>query len=1117
MNTEFSRQRFDSWNDFGSVLMQQGRVQLDADWNEFNEIIDRRLRAETVDILGRGIVPKQTPEGFNPSFDPGSKKLTIGPGRMYVDGLLAENHGKAPAGQPLDFDPALSELRGSSAIGYEEQPYYPNPAALPTSAGPNLIYLDVWHRELTNIEMPGLVEPAVGVDTTTRIQTAWQVRVLENAQGVNLSCSTPDDQIPGWLDIITPSAGRLTTAATGVPSLDDPCLVPPTGGYRSLENRCYRIEIHSVDPNTGAAAFKWARDNRSMTAAIISIPAANQIVLDRVQWDSLLRFSAGDWVEITDDWREFAGRPGIIAKISAPVEDSTRTITLSVNLSAADFPLNAQNQPDPARHTRIRKWDQSGIVRDSNGNVVKDLNADNSGVIPLKTDGTSILIEDGIQITFSLAVIASGPSRFRPGDYWVFAARAADASIEILTAAPPRGVHHHYCRLGLLTSTGATDCRQLWPPDFGGECCACTVCVTPHSHANNTMTLQQAIDKAKETGGTVCVAPGTYALTATLQVSGARSIRIKGQGWQTILAYAPAQEGNVISMPAILVQDTQDFVLEDLALTISGLTGSGQPMLALLNSKEISVNHCLFVGARAELFNPSSVSAGAATNALIGIGLGGTLQNIRVYQSYFLTAIGVSDWTEPKKAAGKRGASAIVNRLITTGLWIRNNTFQCALQGVSFQGMSAHLGSSEIAGNVILGCSQNGIIATGVVDSKVYSGSHFDVARNSLRVSGDGIVIGVSEARISSNDIGGQASGQPATAGGTAVAGIALAPGVAKLQLSRCQIIGNRITQVAGNGIEIRGPVASVMIKQNIIENILGGGIVMDADSSATLLTIENNQILNVGSGAASAGATNTPQLAVGVYLLRTDHAEVANNAIGQVGTSAVASNYAFGVLLIGCAKIKVTGNRIVGIGPPTSPLRLVGGVFIAGSFENLDLAENNIRRANQPFSSITPDNSNWFALLVGGYEKANFMQLGDALLLLSDQTHFILGNQSASSISVQPEVTTVRGNTVEAYGVVAPVRIVVSGACVFGDNVCRFSPAGEQPVVELAAGAIAFNSNYIENAGQEAVTGAASPIAARLSTGPAAYTALGNVSRGVILVNNQPLGPSVPLNVTLP
>ena len=146
MSGDYSRKTFDPRRDFSGVLMQQGRVQLDADWNEMTGIISRRLRAETTDIIGRGTVPKETPDGFKIQIAGGV--LTIGRGRIYVDGLLAENHGKAP----LEFDPVLAEQRGTLAVPYNEQPYFPNAASVapaPTEGGPYMVYLDVWPREVT--------------------------------------------------------------------------------------------------------------------------------------------------------------------------------------------------------------------------------------------------------------------------------------------------------------------------------------------------------------------------------------------------------------------------------------------------------------------------------------------------------------------------------------------------------------------------------------------------------------------------------------------------------------------------------------------------------------------------------------------------------------------------------------------------------------------------------------------------------------------------------------------------------------------------------------------------------------------------------------------------------
>src|SRR5947208_4780847 len=202
MGADVSRVRFDPLQDFAGVVLQQGRLLLDADFNEYVALLDRRLRAETCDLTSFGPdpdhagvawVPRQTPDGFRVTASGG--KLTIGRGRMYVDGLLAENHGDTLDG----FDPLLSEHTGTADLDYAKQPYWPSPDALP-SGGPHLAYLDVWDREVTYLEDPELVEVAVGVDTTARMQTAWQVRLLPNTG--NATCSSDDDEIPKWLDTI---------------------------------------------------------------------------------------------------------------------------------------------------------------------------------------------------------------------------------------------------------------------------------------------------------------------------------------------------------------------------------------------------------------------------------------------------------------------------------------------------------------------------------------------------------------------------------------------------------------------------------------------------------------------------------------------------------------------------------------------------------------------------------------------------------------------------------------------------------------------------------------------------------------------------------------------------
>src|SRR5512140_629999 len=124
MPGDYTRVTFDPFEDHLGVLMQQGRVMLDADFNELIGIIDRRFRAETMDIIGRCIVPRETPDGFRIFFAGGT--LVIGRGRLYAHGLLAENHGAAP----LEFDPILAEQRGTGPIPYLQQPYLPNAATV---------------------------------------------------------------------------------------------------------------------------------------------------------------------------------------------------------------------------------------------------------------------------------------------------------------------------------------------------------------------------------------------------------------------------------------------------------------------------------------------------------------------------------------------------------------------------------------------------------------------------------------------------------------------------------------------------------------------------------------------------------------------------------------------------------------------------------------------------------------------------------------------------------------------------------------------------------------------------------------------------------------------------
>jgi hypothetical protein len=178
---DFTRDTFNPFKHFSRVLMQQGRVQLDADWNEQNSILLYYLRMLAADLIGPHGGPAKPDgtagDGFMIVGTAGSSDFSIGEGHYYVHGILCENERpKDENGNPVD-------------VTYLNQSGYPlpkkdgQPESL--SAGTYLVYLDVWERHVTYVEDedkdqidPSIREVALGgFDTTTRAKVAWQVKV----------------------------------------------------------------------------------------------------------------------------------------------------------------------------------------------------------------------------------------------------------------------------------------------------------------------------------------------------------------------------------------------------------------------------------------------------------------------------------------------------------------------------------------------------------------------------------------------------------------------------------------------------------------------------------------------------------------------------------------------------------------------------------------------------------------------------------------------------------------------------------------------------------------------------------------------------------------------------
>ncbi|WP_416138205.1 DUF6519 domain-containing protein [Halomonas sp. HK25] len=1007
MSFDLSRIRFDAREDFLGVVMQQGRVQLDADWNEWVAQLARRLQAGTLDTFGGNVVPRITPDGFR--IEAAGGELSIGVGRIYVDGLLAENHGATPE----VWEPRLAELTGTTALNYSAQPYYPDAPALP-DGGPHLVYVDVWQRDVTALQVPDLVEKAVGVDTTGRRQTVWQVKLLENVG--NVSCATPDEDIPGWPAIIAPSAARLSTA-TGTPGFEpNPCQVPPAAGYLGLENQLYRVEVHTGGV-LGTATFKWSRDNATVASRLTHInPARDRITVESIGRDDVLRFHDGDWVEVTDDWRELNNLPGELRRIrvAGGVDETARTLEFDTALPAGRFPTNAQQATDPGRNTRVRRWDQSGQVRREDGTAVQDLNDPlASGEITIPAAGTRLFLEYGILVEFDLDP-AGG--EFRSGDWWVCAARSVDASIEILDHAPPLGIHHHYARLAIVTFPDAeTDCRTLWPPMAEGEGCDCTICVSAEGHNSGAATLQQAIDSIKDSGGTICLGIGNYDIGTTLNLDGARSLRMRGQGWATLLV--GSQPGGIIE-----ITGSTGVALENLTLIGSAASSGTTSVIAAHNVIDL----------RAEHINVLGLAVGDATSA--GIGLSGNVLGASVTDCAIVAERGIAT------VAGRDR-----NYVLTGELRIARNLFFCSQRAVSFDGTSLHFGTTRIEGSLMLVGTQAAIMATGAV----VPGSTFTIADNVIYTSGDGIRAGVDGLTVERNEISG--------AGERSGNGIVLEEGLDPVALDRVRISANRLRNLQGDAIAILQRIENAIIADNMVDGMGRGALVMSERGAAGYLAVTGNQFVNLGRALASVSTAFA-----GVQLIWVERGDVRDNLIANVARDAVSSPGIDGLRTAAVGQLRIAGNRLHGIGPDriSGP---VAAVHLLPPFDRVAVDDNTIERISDDNPNLAP--VEWRAINIAPVPAGVVTHVAAASYFTGADTAYLMTTSRILALPLRPSAVSIRGNQLRGHLTRVPLNQVAAvDSCLFADNHCEtVGEGGREPLLgQLGARTLNASNNRL-------------------------------------------------------
>jgi hypothetical protein len=507
---DLSRHTFERLKHYAGVLHQQGRVWLDSDWNDEVLLQLNLLRQETFDIIGRcGAPAPGTAFTISPP-QPGAPldafQIAGGPGpegRYYVDGILCQldknvtylTQPDFPNPPRLTFPPtgdltALvyievwqrlityledDEIREVALGGPDTATRVKTIAQVKVAPLPltrdrdftcdeALATLPVSGGTLTTLQptdsLPAdpcrLPDPA---SYTGRENHLYRVEIHDGGdvagsnQGFVFNIRLANDANAGAVNLVLVSA--LTAAETAALRRSGFVIVTTDDGqlervaFSSISNDGRTITLargllnsfttaRNSTVSGGVARFKWSRDNASFAVRVTAISADRKtLTLATLGRDQVTTLREGDLVEIVDDASELGPARGHLTNLTADPNPDTFTVTLADSLppgfgvtsGVTSPPTSVTSPPAPGGggHLILRRWDGQGIAQ----------------AVFNETTTPQLNLGDGVHIRF-------GGSNLQPGDYWQFAARSIDGSIEVLNNAPPMGITRHRCALALV-------------------------------------------------------------------------------------------------------------------------------------------------------------------------------------------------------------------------------------------------------------------------------------------------------------------------------------------------------------------------------------------------------------------------------------------------------------------------------------------------------------------------------------------------------------------------------------------------------------------------------------------------------------------------------------------
>ncbi len=508
---DFTRDTYNPNKDFLRVLMQQGRVQIDADWNEQVSILLRYMQTLAADLIGSHGGPENN-WGFEiKSLNDASENsipnnFIIGAGHYYVKGWLCDLesvpssfsiiqdsdskkinvfpwNSKFQKGSFVEVFKQLKPLESiitkiteinvsnrqltlddgvndkdsiRSLVTYKTQPYYPLDKSELKKNEKYLVYLDVWERHITFIEdedenrlVPGIREVALGkADTASRSQLIWQVKVKQLETDTAAYTLKRDYQT--FLEILQPDikpGTGMLMAQAKKPS--DSNSNEPCIISPEARYRGTENQLYRVEIHQGGNA-KQGSENEQNTATFKWSRENGSVIF------SILNIEGN---KVTLEHLGHDDRFNLKVGDWVEILDDSSTLQGVVNslhqvdiIDPIDMSITLNGQNITQKGQLLRRWEQK---KDGDTMLTKE------GTVDVKEDDW-INLEDGVQILFPQNNQPQQQNYYATGDYWLIPARTATGDVEwpktydndsklIPLAVSPHGVEHHYAPLWIIT------------------------------------------------------------------------------------------------------------------------------------------------------------------------------------------------------------------------------------------------------------------------------------------------------------------------------------------------------------------------------------------------------------------------------------------------------------------------------------------------------------------------------------------------------------------------------------------------------------------------------------------------------------------------------------------